>query len=378
MYIADFATLQAFVERSKHESVIAVDTEFLREKTYYPRLCLIQIGTENEQVAIDPLKIDDLSPLRELFFNPAIMKVFHACSQDMEIIYQELGDIPVPIFDTQVAAAFLGYPLQLGYGALVDAYCGVQLTKSESLTDWSHRPLDDAQLDYALDDVRYLPQIYREMTQQLKERGREDWVAPELAHVLDPSTYTHVPENAYRRVKRISSLSRKQLSAARELAAWRERRAQELDVPRRWVLSDELLVEIAKRLPGTKHALEKIRGVDPLRDADKQSLLAAVERGISLPEDQWPKQDKRMRAPRELESVCDLMNALVRLVAEQEGVAATLLASRDDLMEFAQGNLERTPLGAGWRYDLVGTKLDKLLSGQMGLTVSDGRIEILA
>ena len=237
MYISTHQALLDFCQRAREFDAIAVDTEFLRERTFHPRLCLVQIATPAESVAVDPLVIDDLSPLAELMADESVTKVFHACSQDMEVMLHTVGVLPRPIFDTQVAAAFLGERQQISYGALVQTFCGVSLPKTESLTDWSRRPLTDKQIEYAIDDVKYLIVAYTEMMSRLRELGRVDWVLDELRPLADESHYRADRHEAFRKVKRINSCSRHQLGIARELAAWREDRAERRNIPRKWVMS---------------------------------------------------------------------------------------------------------------------------------------------
>ena len=249
MYISTHQALVDFCQRAREFDAIAVDTEFLRERTFHPRLCLVQIATPAESVAVDPLVIDDLSPLAELMADESVTKVFHACSQDMEVMLHTVGALPRPIFDTQVAAAFLGERQQISYGALVQTFCGVSLPKTESLTDWSRRPLTDKQIEYAIDDVKYLIVAYTEMMSRLRELGRVDWVLDELRPLADESHYRADRHEAFRKVKRINSCSRHQLGIARELAAWREDRAERRNIPRKWVMSDDTLLALVKRNP---------------------------------------------------------------------------------------------------------------------------------
>ena len=376
MLITTDEQLREFARRAQSSDVLAIDTEFLREKTYYPRLCLLQMGTDDEQVAVDPFSVRDLGPVRELFSDPSITKVLHACSQDMEIILQWCGVLPRPLFDTQIAACLLGGHAQIGYGPLVEEWCGVSLPKTESLTDWSRRPLDAAQLEYALDDVRYLPRIWRAMTARLEEQGRAGWLDEDFARASDPATYLHDPRDAYLRVKHAGTLGRRQLAVAREVAAWREGRARQLNRPRRWVMSDEVLVEVARRSPATAAQLQRIRGAESLAAADVAKVLAAVSAGMACPGSACPEPPRRLRPSPEAESVCDLMYALTRMVSEREGIAASALASRDDLLLYLLRR-DESPVARGWRADVLGALLDELLSGGVGLTVKDGRVELL-
>lgn len=379
MHITKPDELAGFIKRAQESSVLAVDTEFIREKTYYPRLCLIQCAIECEGhvecVTIDPLAVHNLTPLKPLFENESIVKIFHACTQDVEILLDELGAIPRPLFDTQIGSAFLGGTLQIGYGALVEQYCKVKLDKSEALTDWSARPLDAAQLSYAVNDVKYLPFIYRKMTEELSQKGRLSWMEDEVAPLYDPAHYRLQPTEAYKKVKRVSSLKKYQLAAAQRLAMWREKTAQKRNIPRRRVLSDELIIEISKRMIRDKRALSKVRGSEHLSDQDFTTVLSLVDEAARLPEDQLPPSLAKRPVPHELESVIDLMNALVRIVAEREQMAAPLLAQRNDLTEFARAE-KKTILHTGWRYELIGKDLERLMEGKMALTVQDGRVEI--
>lgn len=376
LYISTFHELNDFISRAKKDTLLAIDTEFIREKSYYPKLCLLQLGTSSEQVAIDPLALEDMSPLIDLFVDQNIVKIFHASTQDLEIIEQEFGIMPSPIFDTQVAAGFLGYPVQMGYQAIVEAFCGITLPKTQSLTDWSKRPLDEQQLSYALDDVKYLPDIYSQMIEALKAKGRLEWVLPEMKDLLDKDHYSHNPHDAFKKVKRISSLNRRQLGIAREIAAWREEESQKRNHPRRWILSDEIVVELAKRAPLNKKELLKIRNTDSLSVQNQAKVLSAIQKGLSLSKEELPQLPRRHKVSKEVESVIDLMNALLKFVADKQEIAPALLASKDDLVNFYFDS-QSSPLAIGWRHELVGNKLLELLSGSIGLTVEDSKIEIL-
>lgn len=378
MYISTNEELAAFCSRAAAFSAVAIDTEFLRERTYHPRLCLVQAATDEECVVIDPIAIDDLAPLAALFEDPSTIKVFHACSQDMEVIHHALGVLPAPIFDTQVAAAFLGERQQSSYNAIVHAFCGVDLPKSESLTDWSRRPLTPAQIEYAVDDVRYLIRAYRTIMERLEGLGRTSWVEDELRPLTRLEHYVTDPRDAFRKVKRVSSLTRRQQAVARELAAWRERRAERVNIPRKWIMSDEVLVALARRPPRTVDDFRRVRGTEQLSEQDVDAALVAVSRGVRCPTENQPNlgRPRKGSSAAELESVTDLMYALIRLVAERSGVATSLIASREDLFEYID-HPERSPLREGWRFELVGTLIDDLLAGNIGLTVKDRSLEIL-
>ncbi|MGI6755322.1 MAG: ribonuclease D [Atopobiaceae bacterium] len=375
MYIHDSAELEKFCEYASQFKVIAVDTEFLRETTYYPKLCLVQVAAGERIAAIDPIEIKDCSALVRLLEDSSITKVLHACGQDLEVIYVALGCKMEPVFDTQIAAAFLGKRMQMGYGALVEAYRGIRLPKAESLTDWSKRPLDPEQLRYAEDDVRYLVGIYEEMMQELVRRNRLSWLLPELQAHADPRAFIRDPREAYIHLKRVQALTRTQLAVAREVSAWREERAAARNIPRRWLLSDELVIEICKRVPKTVEDVLKIRGTKGLGAQDAASLLEAVSRGRECPKSELPELRRHARPSHEVESVVDLLLSLLRIDAEKADVAPQLIATKDELVDFAQG--KPSPLDSGWRYEIAGKDLSGLMRGELGLTVKDGKIEIL-
>jgi len=239
--------LQTFVQKIKDAKWLAIDTEFLREKTYYAKLCLIQVEADGLRACIDPLSIDDMSSFAELMHNPSMIKVLHAAHQDLEILFQLTGDMPSPIFDTQTAASVLGIGDQMGYARLVEAMLGVALPKTQSRTDWSKRPLRDAQLEYAIDDVRYLAQLYPKMVEQLESQKRLQWLDKDFAKATNPKTYAINANQRWKKVKGNQVLKRPQLAILRELAAWREERAEQANRPRKWILSDDILVDMARR-----------------------------------------------------------------------------------------------------------------------------------
>ena len=376
MYICDAVELEAFCQRARTHRVVGVDTEFIRERSYHPKLCLVQIATDEEAAAIDPLLIDDLSELVRLLEDDSIVKVFHACGQDLEVLYDGLGCVPTPIFDTQLAAAFLGHRMQMGLGALVQVYRGVRLDKSDGLTDWSKRPLDAGQLKYAEEDVLYLPAIYQTMMEDLVARDRLSWLKPELDAMCDLRRLKRNPRDAYSHLKRSSSLTRKQLAIAREVCAWREACAERRDLPRKWVLSDEVVVEVCRRAPMTAEPVLRIRGTDHLSRRDADEVVRAVRKGLACDPKDYPRLRHRSRPSPEMDSVMDLMYAMLRLSADTCEVALPLIATRDDLHGLLTGRKD-CPLRSGWRWEVAGERLDALLRGEMGLTVKDGRVEVL-
>ena len=373
MYIATQENLAAFVERARSSSVLAIDTEFLREKTYYAKLCLLQMATDDEVVIVDPFEMDDLSVLAPLLTDERIVKLFHAAGQDLEIILREVGVLPRPVFDTQIAAALLGYTQQIGYAALVHAECGVSLKKIDSFTDWSRRPLSASQRDYAADDVVYLPRLYAGMRAALEEKGRLHWLDHDFEELSDPARYEANERERFRRLKRVSQLSRRQLSAAREVAAWRELEAQRRDVPRKWVVTDEQIVEACKREARTIDELFMVRGLsDRLSTKDARAVVSLISSALSAPPDTWPELDRCGKSEPNVDAELDLMSALVRLRAKENGIAFPTLASHDDLARVARGYRESVDLLRGWRRAIVGEELLELLDGRLALSLDGG------
>lgn len=373
MYIATQENLAAFAERARSSSVLAIDTEFLREKTYYAKLCLLQMATDDEVVIVDPFEMDDLSVLAPLLTDERIVKLFHAAGQDLEIILREVGVLPRPVFDTQIAAALLGHTQQIGYAALVHAECGVSLKKIDSFTDWSRRPLSASQRDYAADDVVYLPRLYAGMRAALEEKGRLHWLDHDFEELSDPARYEANERERFRRLKRVSQLSRRQLSAAREVAAWRELEAQRRDVPRKWVVTDEQIVEACKREARTIDELFMVRGLsDRLSTKDARAVVSLISSALSAPPDTWPELDRCGKSEPNVDAELDLMSALVRLRAKENGIAFPTLASHDDLARVARGYREGVDLLRGWRRAIVGEELLELLDGRLALSLDGG------
>lgn len=377
MYIANQEDLEAFANRAMRSSVLAIDTEFLREKTYYAKLCLLQLATDDETAIVDPFEVDDLRVLAPLLENESVVKLFHAGGQDLEILLREVGTLPRPLFDTQVAAALLGHTQQIGYAALVHAECGVTLKKIDSFTDWSRRPLSESQLEYAADDVAYLPRMYERMRAQLVELGRLAWLDRDFEDLADPKRYATNERERYRRLKRVSQLSRRQLAAAREVAAWRELEAQRRDVPRKWVVTDEQIVEACKREARTIDELFMVRGMsDRLSTKDARCVVALMSSALDALPDAWPEPDRCGKNEPNVDAELDLMCALVRLRAKQNGVAFPTLASHDDLARVARGYREGVDVLRGWRRSLVGEELLRLLEGKIALSLSNGEIKV--
>ncbi len=377
VYIANQENLVAFVERAMRSSVLAIDTEFLREKTYYAKLCLIQLATDDEAVIVDPFSVGDLGALKPVLENESVVKLFHAGSQDLEILLREVGVLPRPIFDTQVAAALLGHTQQIGYAALVGTECGVTLKKIDSFTDWSRRPLSESQLEYAADDVLYLPRMYARMRAQLERKGRLSWLDRDFKEMSDPAKYATDERSRYRRLKRVSQLSRRQLSAAREVAAWRELEAQRRDVPRKWVITDEQIVEACKREARSIDELFMVRGMsDKLSTREARAVVSLMGSALDAPPDSWPDVDRCSKNEPNVDAQVDMMTAVVRLRAKESGVAFPTLASHDDLARVARGYRDNIDLLRGWRRSLVGEELLELLEGRLSLRLDGGDLKV--
>lgn len=369
--------LEELASQLEGSAYLAIDTEFMREKTYYANLCLVQVNNGAVSALIDPLVLGDLSPLAPILSDESCVKVFHAGSQDISILTHETGVTPSPVFDTQVAASFLGYPLQVGYGPLVNSICDVKLAKADSFTDWTRRPLSNSQVRYALDDVAYLPQVYERLRDELVQKGRLEWCEQDFRDLADPKTYGCDPREMWRKVKRVSSLSRGQLAIAREVAAWRELEAMRRNLPRKWVLADEAVVEIARKAPRTRERLLEVRGLESkLSGCDVNQILEAVRKGRDLPQSQWPRLNRGERGAVEAEGAVELLSSLLEVRSKQSGVAAPLIATHADLSKLVRGHREDLAFLEGWRYEIAGRELVDLLEGRLALYLKDGEIEV--
>jgi ribonuclease D len=365
------------LELAKHP-YITIDTEFLRDKTYYPTLCLVQVAPpEGKAMAIDPLAKDlNLKPLLDLMDNPDVVKVFHAARQDLEIFYNLTGRVPQSIFDTQVAAMVCGYGDQIGYLNLVQDICNKKLDKGAQFTDWSRRPLTEKQTLYALDDVIWLREVYKHLAQMLKDRNRTAWVKEEMEFLTDPTTYQNPPDQAWQRLK-LRTDKPQAIAVLMEVAKWREEEAQRRNVPRGRILRDETLLELAVHAPATVDELKHIRGVgeDIARGKLGVAIMAAVERSLSIPKDSIPRPDKKRPLSQTLVPVVELLKVLLRIVAAENEVAARLIASPDDLDEIARSDDADVAPMKGWRFEVFGHEALALKHGKVALCI-DGGTEI--
>ncbi|CCG07091.1 ribonuclease D [Pararhodospirillum photometricum] len=368
--------LAAFCDRLSREPFVAVDTEFMREKTYWPKLCLIQVAGESEAACVDPLAPGlSLEPLFALMDAPQVLKVFHAARQDLEIFLHESGRLPHPLFDSQVAAMVCGYGDSVGYETLVSSLTRARIDKSMRFTDWSRRPLTPRQVEYALGDVIHLRTVYQRLQEQLTVSGRAGWLDQEMAVLTDPAQYRVEPDEAWLRIKARSRSSRF-LALLKELAAWRERTAQERDLPRNRVIRDEGLLEIAASAPTTPEALAQLRSISRgLADGPMgQGILEAVLRAQALPESGLPRPPQRDDLPQGLGPVVDLLRVLLKMKCEESGVAQKLVATIGDLERIAADDAADVPAMEGWRRALFGEDALRLKHGQLALALTaDGQ-----
>jgi ribonuclease D len=377
--ITDSAELKEFCRRQSRAPYVTVDTEFLRDKTYWPILCLIQVAGPEEAVVIDPMAKDiDLGPLDKLMLNPKILKVFHAARQDLEIFFHRIGKVPTPIFDTQVAAMVCGFGDQVGYETIVNTVVGAALDKMSRFADWSRRPLTQKQLEYALADVVHLRPVYEELASRLAESGRAEWLEEEMATLADAETYRLDPEFAWRRVKSRGG-NKRFYAVLKEIAAWREREAQKRDIPRNRIIRDDSLLDIAAHAPQNEETLGRTRGLSKGFAEGKmgESLLEAVKRGLKLPDDQIPVRPKRERLPQGIGPLTDLLKVLLKHECEKNNVASRLVASSDDLTRIAADDKADVPALKGWRRDLFGKMALDLKHGRMALSCEKGQVTVI-
>lgn len=376
--IATTRELADVCRRLARHPFVTVDTEFLRETTFWPRLCVVQLASAEEAVAVDAMAEDlDLSPLFELMADQNVTKVFHAARQDIEIIWNLAKLVPAPLFDTQVAAMVCGFGEQVSYGDLVQTITKVALDKSSRFTDWSRRPLLTTQIDYAIADVTYLRDIYAYLQRKLDETGRRAWLGDEMAVLTSPSTYEQHPENAWERF-RARVRKPRDLAVLMEVAHWREAEAQSRDVPRSRVLKDDVLVELALAAPRTAESLGNLRAFPRGMERSKAGLdiLAAVERGLARDPKTLPKIERDKRTGGNAATI-ELLKVLLRHVSESHGVAAKMIATVEDLEAIAADDRARVSALTGWRRELFGAKALELKHGRLALTVEQGKVVTL-
>ncbi|MCK1360576.1 ribonuclease D [Bradyrhizobium sp. 199] len=373
--ITTTADLAAACSRLAKHPVITVDTEFLRETTYYPLLCVVQMASAEEAIVVDTLAEGiDLEPFFELMANESVLKVFHAARQDIEIIWHQAGIIPHPVFDTQVAAMVLGYGDSIAYDALVEKVAGHRPDKTHRFTDWSRRPLTKEQMHYAVSDVTHLRDVFAALDADLKKRRRSEWVSIEMEVLTSPKTYDFHPERAWERLK-TRVRKPKDLAVLMEVAAWREQEAQSRDVPRGRVLRDEAVTDIATHAPTTLEKLAHLRSVPKGFEKSKwgADIVAAVERGLARDFATLPKLEKP-RNNNNGAAIVELLKVLLRMTAERHAVASKVIATVDDLEEIAADDEADVPALRGWRRELFGDAALKLKRGELALAIEKGRV----
>lgn len=378
--IADSTSLTKFCDRLIKSSYITVDTEFMRDQTYWPRLCLVQIANDHEAAAIDTLaKGIDITPLLNLFTNPRILKIFHAARQDLEIFYRLMGRLPSPIFDTQIAAMVCGFGDSAGYDTLVRKLTDETIDKSSRFTDWALRPLSQRQINYALGDVTHLRQVYIKLNEMLGQNNRHNWMDEELSILRDTKNYTFAPEDAWRRIKYRAPKPRF-LAILKEVAAWREIEAQNKDIPRNRIVRDESLIEISHHAPKTINDLSRARGLS-LKKAEGslgKALLNAVKAGLNVPSENLPEVKRDAPLPKGIGPITDLLKVLLKLKCEKHDVAQKLIATVNDMEQIAAfGQNANVPALQGWRQEVFGIDALRLRSGQLAMVIKDHNLELV-
>lgn len=358
---------------------VTVDTEFLRDKTYYSILCLIQIADDNEFHAIDTLAAGlDLTPFYDLMENEKVLKVFHAAKQDIEIFVNMAGVIPKPLFDSQIASMVCGFGDSIGYEKLVMSLCNQTLDKSTRFTDWSRRPLTQRQIDYALGDVTHLRIIYKKLAAQLKENGREHWLNEELAHMLDKESYITKPVNAWKRIK-IRNSNRRFNAIVHKIAQWRETEAQRRNIPRNRVMRDEVLLELSAVRPTHKNALTSVRGLGANFSSSRggDAVISAIAEAMEMDESDLPKVSHKRPPSQNTDPIVELLKVLLKFVCKSENVAPKLIANADDLEKIAENDIANVKALHGWRYDIFGKDAIALKNGEVAFAIKDSKIVIL-
>ena len=376
-YIDSNQKLADFCTNIEGADYCAIDTEFVREKTYYPVLALIQIATEKHMGCIDPLAFDDFEPLKKLLQKPDLIKVFHSSSQDLEILFQSYDQIPTPVFDTQLAAAVLGYSHQISYADLVQNVTEVQLEKIYTRANWVHRPLTEGELNYAMDDVRYLMPVYRHLKSELEVKKRGSWIEKELLMMSAKSTYQLDTTKLWKKLKGVQKLKGIQLQVASLLCQWREQLSQKKNLPKRWVIKDELIIDIARLKPNSVTELATIRDAnEKFVEQHAKTVFDIINKAQTIDPSEWPKQDKIKVLTSSQQSIGDCLMGICREIAEDHNIALATLATRKDIDNLII-NRKNSQLSQGWRFEMAGEKLLDFIHGQTGIMVVDSGIKLI-
>ncbi|WP_428247494.1 ribonuclease D [Ferrovibrio sp.] len=371
--------LAEFCASLSQAEFVTVDTEFMRETTFWPKVCLIQVAGPEEARVIDPLADGlDMAPLFELLRNKNVLKVFHAARQDLEIFVRQMGEVPAPLFDTQVAAMVCGFGDQVSYETLAGKLANAQIDKSSRFTDWARRPLTAKQILYALSDVTYLRKCYEKLSAKLQKSGRAEWLNAEMATLTDPATYDLAPMDAWRRLK--PRVTRPEyLAVLQAVAAWRETEARQRDIPRQRILRDEAAMEIAAHPPKSSEDLGHIRGLSKGFAEGKmgQGLLSAIAARMEAPRDTWPQIEREAELPRGIGPIVELLKVLLKQKCDEHDVAQKLVAASSDLDKIAADDNADVPALQGWRRELFGSDALRLKRGELALAVNGNRIKLV-
>jgi len=375
-FVDSVAELGLLCQKMRQESWLAIDTEFLREKTYYPKFCLLQIATLEWVACIDPIALEgEMGELFEIINDPAIIKVLHSCRQDVEIFYHLTGKLPAPVYDTQLVAPLLGFQENPGYAMLVSGFLNINLSKTHTRTDWSQRPLSAEQIQYAADDVIYLAKIYQMMLEKLQVLGRENWLKEDFEQLMNPDLYDIPPEDAWLKIRGKNKLTGKQLAIVQVLAEWREQIAKKDNRPKNWILRDELILDMAKLQPTNQQAVAQIRGInDGFVRRNGQVISQLIQKAQELPGLKLKSKSNNKKTQQQ-EAVLDILTGLVRLRADENSLNPVILATRKDLEGLLLDDQE-SPLLHGWRYSMVGQELQHLLQGKILISIDQSTLQV--
>lgn len=375
-YIDTPSELVIFCRQLEGYEWLAIDTEFLRESTYFPKFCLLQIATTDRVACIDPLAIEDLNPIFDILYNPRITKVFHSGRQDLEIFYNIRGCLPGPVFDTQMAAPLLGFTEQIGYAALISEVLDINLVKAHTRTDWSQRPLSPAQINYASDDAVYLGQVYLRMREQLSALGRLDWLIEDFSALLDPTLYRNPPDKAWKRIRGAQNLNGESLSILQSLAGWREQSAHHGNIPRNWVIKDDVLLGIARLKPSRVDELKTLRGLhERTVKRHGEQICQIIEKALKNPPIDIETKSKIPRKSPGQEVLLHFLTGIVHQIALEYSLGASTLAPKKELEQLISGN-PVNKLVNGWRKSIVGDALIAILNGEKNISIKNGTLRI--